>query len=169
MVSNEVMRLEAAHYRELAKQLRQFYVDIDDETLADTLEGESDLPQTIEEVVRSSLEDAAFIVGLKSRLDEVNARLSRLRNRYEKKRELVCWAMGSAGIGKLQVAEFSVSLAQGGQKLEVSDEARVPAIYFVPQPSKLDRMSLQDALKRGEAIEGAYLVQSGPHIVVRTR
>jgi hypothetical protein len=77
--------------------------------------------------------------------------------------------MGSGGIGKLKAADFSVSLAQGGQRLEVTDEAFIPQIYFIPQAPKLDRASLTDALKRGEKIEGSHLVQSGPHIVVRTR
>jgi hypothetical protein len=169
MVSGELLRVEAAHYRELASQLKLNYADIDDETLTDTLEGLSDLPAMIEEVVRSSLEDAALVVGLKSRMDEMAQRLARLKLRYDRKRELACWAMGSAGIGRLQAADFSASLAQGGQKLEVADETRVPEIYFVPQPPRLDRASVTDALKRGEKIEGAYFVQSGPHIVVRTR
>lgn len=169
MYSTEVMRVEAAHYRDLGKQLKLAYADIDDETLTDTLEGLSEFPQMIEEVIRSSLEDGALIVGLKSRLDELGARLSRIKARYDKKRELACWAMGSSGIGKLQAADFSVSLVQGGQRLEITDEALIPEVYFVPQPSKLDRTALQAALKSGEAIGGGHLVQSGPHIVVRTR
>ena len=169
MISNEILRLEAGHYRELAKQLRERYDAIDDETLADTLEGLSDLPQMIEEIVRSSLEDQLLIVGLKARLDEMSERLSRFRARHEKKRELACWAMGSCAIGKLQAADFSVSLTQGGKKLEVTDEGKIPEIYFVPQPPKLDRASLQEALKRGELVEGTQIVQSAPHIVVRTR
>lgn len=169
MPSTEVLRLEAAHYRDLAKQLKLAYGEIDEETLADTLEGLSDFPQMIEEVIRSSLDDGAMIVGLRSRLEEMSARLTRLKARYDKKRELACWAMGSSGIGKLTAADFSVSLAQGGQRLEVTDEAFIPQIYFIPQAPKLDRTSLADALKRGEKIEGSHLVQSGPHIVVRTR
>ena len=169
MQSTEVLRLEAAHYRDLAKQLKLAYGEIDEETLSDTLEGLSDFPQMIEEIVRSSLDDGAMIVGLRSRLEEMSARLTRLKARYDKKRELACWAMGSSGIGKLKAADFSVSLTQGGQRLEITDETVIPQIYFIPQAPKLDRTSLQDALKRGENIEGSHLVQSGPHIVVRTR
>ena len=169
MPSTEVLRLEAAHYRDLAKQLKLAYGEIDEETLSDTLEGLSDFPQMIEEVVRSSLDDGAMIVGLRSRLEEMSARLTRLKARYDKKRELACWAMGSSGIGKLKAADFSVSLAQGGQRLEITDETVIPQIYFIPQAPKLDRTSLADALKRGENIEDSHLVQSGPHIVVRTR
>jgi hypothetical protein len=169
MTSTEILRLEAAHYRELARELKTNFGEIDDETLADTLDGISDLPQMIEEIVRSSLDDAALVVGLKSRLDEMGQRLARFKARYDRKRELACWAMGRAGIGRLHAADFSASLAQGGQRLEVMDEAKVPEVYFVPQAPRLDRTSLQDALKRGEAIEGAHLVQSGPHIVVRTK
>ena len=85
-MNKEVLRLEAAQYRELAAQIKQSYADIDDETLHDTLEGLSNLPDIIESIVRSSLEDDVLIVGLKSRLEDMSARLTRFRLRYEKKR-----------------------------------------------------------------------------------
>lgn len=169
MYSQEFMRTETAHYRALAKQLREDYSDIDDETLADTLQGLSELPDLIEAIVRSSLEDAALITGLKSRLDDMQARIARFRVRYEKKRSLACWAMGSAGMGRFETTDFSVSLAKAGQKLDVSDEKTIPEIFFIPQPAKLDRTSLQEALKRGDVVDGACLVQGAPHIVVRAR
>ena len=135
---------------------------MDDETLKDTLEGISDLPEAVAAVIRSSLDDEAYILGLKSRLDDLQARLARLRERYEKKRALARWAMVEADLDKVMAADLSVSLRKGGEKLEVIDESRVPIDYFVPQPAKLDRKGLTEALKRGEMVNGALLVLADP-------
>jgi hypothetical protein len=169
MISKEVLRLQAAHYRRMAEQLRADCAGIDDETLKDTLEGVSDLPAMIEELIRSSLADGALMTGLKARLEEMDVRLQRLKERHEKKRERAAWAMAAAQMRRLEVEDFSVSLAQGSQKLAILDETKLPAIFFVPQPSKLDRSSLFNTLKRGEAVEGASLILGSPHVAVRTR
>ena len=45
----------------------------------------------------------------------------------------------------------------------------MPEAFFVPQPAKLDRKSLTEALKRGETVNGALLVMADPTISVRVR
>ena len=110
MAYPELLRSEVTHYQILADQLKAQYGEIDDETLADTLEGISDLPDLIKEVVRSSLEDESFISALKGRLDAMQVRLERFKDRVDKKRKIVCWAMGNAGIGALRAEDFSVEL-----------------------------------------------------------
>jgi len=169
MMDKERLRGEAAHYRLLADQLKNDFGELDDETLTDTLQGLSDLPEMIEEIVRSGLDDETLMAALKVRLDEMKSRFARLKSRFERKRELASWAMGSGGIAKLQAADFSVSLCAGAQRLEVTEESKIPEIYFVPQPAKLDRTGLLNAVKRGEAIEGASLVTGQPYIAVNTR
>ena len=76
--------------------------------------------------------------------------------------------MGAAGLPRLQLPDFSVSLRAGLEKLSVEDEGKIDAAYFVPQPPKLDRSVLLAALKRGECVAGAALIQGEPHIAVRT-
>lgn len=169
MLSQSILRNEAAQYQMLREHLKLGYADLDDETLADTLEGISDFPLLIEEIIRSSLEDDVLIQALKARAEQIAARLSRLRERHQKKRELACWALGAAGLGKLKAPDFTVSVSEGALKLEVQDESMVPAIYFVPQPARLDRGAITQALKSGEKIDGARLIQGHPYITVSTR
>jgi hypothetical protein len=169
MNTSENVRYEVRHYVILAAALKERYGEIDDETLKDTLEGISDLPEAVVAVIRSSLDDEAYIVGLKGRLDELQARLSRLRDRYEKKRAIARWAMVEADLDKVMAEDLSVSLREGGERLEVIDERRVPEVFFVPQPARLDRKSLTEALKRGEMVNGALLVMADPTISVRVR
>ena len=169
MSPNDLLRTELSHHLILADQLRASYAEIDHETLRDTLEGVSGLPEAVAAVVRSSLEDEAYIVGLKSRLEDLSARLNRLRERYEKKRALARWAMLEGDLEKVMCEDLSVSLRKGGEKLEVIDEGRVPEAFFVPQPAKLDKKGLIEALKRGEQVNGALLVMAEPTLSVRVR
>jgi hypothetical protein len=169
MPSTELLRSEISHYLILSDQLKALYADIDDETLQDTLEGISDLPDLIKAVIRSSLEDEVMIAALKQRVEDMQARLSRLKDRFDRKRELASWAMSNAEIAKMQTEDFTLSLRQGPPRLEVVDQEKVPAEYFVPQPSRLDRSGLTVALKRGDVIPGALLIEGGMHVAVRVR
>jgi hypothetical protein len=169
MNSPEFLRSELTNYLILAAELKAQFADIDQETLTDTLEGASGLPEAIAAVVRSSLNDAALIEALKGRLEDLDLRLGRFKDRYEKKRALARWAMQEAGLDKVMAEDFSVGLRKGLEKLDVSDEGKIPAQYFVPQPVKLDRKAVLDALKTGNAVTGANLVMGETSIQVRVR
>ena len=168
MISTDVLRTEAGHYRLLADQLKTDYGALDDETLADTLEGLSDLPDLIAEIVRSSLEDQTLVAALKTRLSDMQERAGRLKERIDKKRALAGWAMGAAGLARVQQPDFSVALRPGAEKVVVEDEAQIEPAYLVPQPPRVDRAGLLAALKRGETAQGARLTVGEPHIAVRT-
>jgi hypothetical protein len=169
MLSPMALVGEIQHYQTISLQLRQDFAGIDDETLADTLEGVSLLPDLLSAVVRSSLEDEALMVALKVRVGDMKARLERLEHRQEKKRQLVCGAMAQAGLDKLHAEDFSVSLRQGGARLEIADEGKIPPFFLIPQPPRIDRASLLNLLKRGEQVSGAELKEGSPHIQVRTK
>jgi hypothetical protein len=169
MNSPEFLRSELTNYLILAAELKAQFADIDEETLTDTLEGASGLPEAIAAVVRSSLDDAALIEALKGRLEDLDLRLGRYKDRYEKKRALARWAMREAALDKVMAEDLSVGLRKGVEKLDVSDETQIPQEYFVPQPAKLDRKAVFDALKRGAAIVGAGLVIGDTSIQVRVR
>ena len=74
---------------------------LDDETFCHTAEGITDLHEMIAAVIRSALEAEALRIGLRSRLDDMRERLSRLEPRASKKRELALGAMTEVGLSKL--------------------------------------------------------------------
>jgi hypothetical protein len=168
-MNHPMLQSEAARYHLLSDEIKEAYRGIDDETLVDTLEGLSELPALIEEIVRSTLDDEAMITGLKLRAEAMAARLSRLKERQQKKRQLAAWALGAAGLAKLKADDFSVSLSEGALRLEIKDESVLPPAYLIPQPPRPDRLGISTSLKRGEAVEGAILVQGPPYITVSTR
>ena len=66
----------AATYRAVRDRIRAQDPDIDERTLADTVEGLTDLPQILEAIIRAALEDQALANGLKVRMGEMQERLA---------------------------------------------------------------------------------------------
>ena len=143
--------------------------DLDAETLADTLEGLTDLKEMLAELVRSALEDEALAAALSTRLSEMKARLERFETRAKRKRQLALRTMGEAEMAKLEQPDFTASLRQAAPALEVVAEDKIPAAYWKPQPFKLDRQGLLQALKSGTAIDGACLAPPQQCLSVRTK
>jgi hypothetical protein len=163
------LQTESFRYCELRDRLLAEIPDLDAETLADTLEGITDLREMLAELIRSALEDEALAEGLSTRLNDRKARLERLETRAGRKRQLVLRVMGEADIQKLTQSDFTASLKQGAPTLDVVDEAKVPAAYWKPQPSKLDKQGLLAALKAGVAIGGVAIASGLTQLSVRTR
>jgi Siphovirus Gp157 len=70
---------------------------------------------------------------------------------------------------KISAPDFTASIRAGMPALMVIDEAAVPSIYWEPRDPRLDRQGLLRALKEGEEIAGAALVDPEPVLSVRTK
>jgi hypothetical protein len=160
---------EVPRYQLLKQRLLMDYPDLDQETLADSLEGITDLHEMIAAVIRSALVDEALQGGLRSRIDEMKRRLVRLEERGAKKRELAVEAMTEVGLKRLEQPDFTASTRAGSPALVVVAEGIIPEGYWVPQSPKLDRQSLLAELKRGREIPGAQLSNPKPTLAVRTK
>lgn len=169
MLDKTQLQSEALRYRRVADELKQRYETLDDETLRDTLEGISNLPEMLEAIIRSSLEDDVMAVGLKARLDQMQVRLERYKARYERKREIAAWVMQTSGLAKLEVPDFSLYLRDGALRLAIVEEGAIPASYLVPQPAKIDRTKLMEELRRGNEVPGATLAAGRPFVAVRLK
>jgi hypothetical protein len=163
------VRSEIQRYTRIREWLLQHFPDVDDQTIRDTLEGETNLHEMIAAVIRSALVDEALSAGLRKRLEDMKERLTRLEERGAKKRQLALAAMDEVGLSKLQQSDFTASTRPGSPSLLVTAEGEVPSPYWVPQPPKLDRQALLGQLKRGAEIPGVQLNNPKPVLVVRTK
>jgi len=163
------VRSEIQRYTRIREWLLQHFPDVDDQTIRDTLEGETNLHEMIAAVIRSALVDEALSAGLRKRLEDMKERLTRLDERGAKKRQLALAAMDEVGLSKLQQSDFTASTRPGSPSLLVTAEGEVPSPYWVPQPPKLDRQALLGELKRGADIPGVQLNNPKPVLVVRTK
>ncbi len=163
------MMTELTHHRYLRERLAAAFPDADEETLMDTLEGMTSLTDSLAELLRSSQEDQSLASALRSRMADMQERYSRFEERARKKRVLVCTVMEEAELKKLTEPDFTVSLRPSRAPLMIIDEAAIPGDYWMPQPTKLDRMGLISALSNGRDIAGAVLGNPPMTIAVRTK
>lgn len=156
-------------YQDLRASLLRNYPELDDDTLADTLEGITELPELLSALIRSILEDRTLVAGLTQRLTDMRARHERLSTRIEKKRALALACMRDASITALTQPDYSAFVRKVGPRLEIVAEAQIPSQFWKPQAPTLDRAGLLSALKGGEAIPGAALLTTELQLSVRKR
>lgn len=58
---------------------------------------------------------------------------------------------------KMKDAEYEITFRKS-QAVKVLDEAAIPSGYWIPQPAKMDKAAIRDALKHNNDVPGAELV-----------
>jgi hypothetical protein len=159
----------ATTYRTLRDRIRAQDPQIDEQTLADTVEGLTDLHEILQAVIRAALADEALARGLKCRISDMQCRLDRLEDRASKRRQIAKDVMVELDLKKITAPDFSASLRPGMPALMVLNEDAVPSIYWQPGEPRLKRQVLASDLKEGAEIAGATLSNPEPVLSVRTR
>ena len=159
----------ATTYRAVRERVRALDPELDEQTLADTVEGLTDLHEILAAIVRAALADEALATGLKGRITEMQERLERLQERATKRRQVVKDTMIELDLKKLTAPDFSASIRPGMPALLVIDEQAVPSIYWEPREPRLDRQGLLTELKQGAEITGVTLSNPEPVLSVRTK
>jgi Gp157 protein len=151
------MNLEfaAIAYRAIRDRIRAEEPQIDEQTLADTVEGLTDLHEILTAIIRAALTDEALATGLKGRIAEMEGRLGSLQDRAVKRRQIAKEVMVELDLKKLTAPDFTASIRPGMPALMVIDEAAVPSIYWEPRPPRLNRQELATDLKQGAEIAGS--------------
>ena len=163
------LNFAAIHYRTIWDRLRTEDPQIDEQTLADTVEGLTDLHDILAVVIRAALADQALATGLEGRIAEMFARRDRLQDRAAKRRQIAKDVMVELDLKKLAAPDFTASICPGTPALMVIDEAAVPSIYWEPREPRLNRQGLANDLKRGAEIAGVTLSNPEPVLSVRTK
>ena len=159
----------ATTYRAVRERIRAQDPELDEQTLADTVEGLTDVHEILAAIVRAALADEALASGLKGRIAEMEERRERLEERALKRRQIVKDTMVELDLKKLTAPDFSASIRPGMPALLVTDEAAVPSIYWEPREPRLDRQGLLAELKQGAEITGVTLSNPEPVLSVRAK
>jgi Gp157 protein len=165
----DMLTIATAAYRTVRDRLRTEDPHIDEQTLADTVEGLTDLHEILAAVIRAALADQALANGIEGRIAEMQARRDRLQDRAAKRRQIAKDVMVELDLKKLTAADFTASLRPGTPALMVIDEAAVPSIYWEPREPRLNRQGLVTDLKQGAEIAGVALSNPEPVLSVRTK
>jgi Siphovirus Gp157 len=157
------------HYSTIRERIRTEDPQIDEQTLADTVEGLTDMHEILAAIIRSALTDEALAAGLKGRIGEMQERFDRLQETAAKRRQIAKDVMIELDLKKITAPDFTVSIRPGTPALLVLDEAAVPSIYWEPREPRLNRQELLSELKEGAEIEGVALSNPEPVLSVRTK
>ena len=163
------LTVAAVTYSTVRDRIREQDPQIDEQTLADTVEGLTDLHEILSAIIRAALADQALATGLESRIGEMQARRDRLQDRAAKRRQIAKDVMVELDLKKLAAPDFTASIRPGIPALMVIDEAAVPSIYWEAREPRLNRQGLANDLKQGAEIAGVALSNPEPILSVRTK
>ena len=154
-------------YRAVESQLID--LELDDVTLADTLEGARfPLEQkavSVAMIVRNLESHAAAI---KAARDEMAKREKAAEKRAAWLKDYLLSNMLSAGISKIESPYFNLSIAKNPGAVVVDCESAIPADYFKqPEtpPPVLDKTLVKQAIKDGFEVPGVHVEQSNRLVI----
>lgn len=158
----------AADFRADADKLAE--LDLDDQTLADTLEslsGDLEVKATNTVMLARNLEAAA------AQIKEAEKAMADRRKAIEKRAEGIrCYVLESmlvAGIEKIECPLFRIAVRDNPPSVQIDDERQIPAAYLAdpPPPAPVpDKKLIAQALKDGFDVPGARLAR-GKHLEVK--
>ena len=160
---------EMTRFTELRRRLSRSQPNIGPMDTIRQLEGATDLHEAIAAVIHSALDDEALAKALRARIEDMRQRLSRIELTAEKKREAALNAMEQADMIKLTAADFTASIRINPPSLLITSEAEIPQDFWLPQPPKLNKKGLLDAINSGWAVPGATLSNSKISLTIRTK
>lgn len=161
--------IAAQQHQLLRDRLLAAESDLDEETLADTLEGLTDLHEILAAIIRAALDDEALAESLKDRMATMERRLQRLAERAAQRRRIARETMVETEIKKLTAPDFTVSIRPGSPALVVVDENGIPPQFWEPRSPRLNRQALLVELKRGTVVSGVALSNPEPVLSVRVK
>jgi hypothetical protein len=77
--------------------------------------------------------------------------------------------MEEADIQTILEPDFTVSIKRASPSIVITNEQDIPEPFWVPQPPKLDRRAVLDAMKSGSAVPGAEMANTRIILSVRTK
>ena len=151
----------AAEYRADAEKLAD--MDLDEQTLADTLEGlGGELEVKAQNVIMFTRNLEATAAAIKEAEAQMAARRKALENRAAGLRRYVLENMQFAGIQKIECPFFKLSIRDNPAAVEIYEPGLIPAQFMKqpePPPPSPDKTAIKAAITAGTEVPGAKLTK----------
>ncbi|MGV2085608.1 MULTISPECIES: siphovirus Gp157 family protein [unclassified Rhizobium] len=172
MPADRMIHIQTEAAKRLIVNLRDQGAGDDAELIADSIEGQTNLVEAIEEALSEIDECEILIVGLEEKIKAFDARKKMQKDRAERIRALIEQALVATDQKSMKLAAATISLATRAPALVVETEADIPAKFWIVQERpapKLDKKALTEALKANEIVPGATLDNGSVSLTVRRR
>ena len=140
-------------------------LDLPEEVVRDTIEGlQGDMQEKCTNVAAFIRNTEALAEQIKQAEATMAARRKALENRADRIRQYLLENMLRTGITKIESPWFKIALAKNPPSVVVDDEDTLkfahPEFVKVVTTESLDKAAIKEAIKAGQIVEGAHLVQS---------
>lgn len=151
----------AAEYRADLDRLAD--LDLDPQTVADTLEGmQGELRDKLRAVIAYSLDLDVLATGTEEAAKRLADLAKARRARVTALRDYALNTMQGCGIVEVSTDEFGAKLAKKPASVQIQDASLIPPEYMrtpEPPPPAPDKTAIAAALKLGQAVPGCELQQ----------
>lgn len=138
-------------------------LDLDPQTVADTLEGmQGELHDKLRAVIAYALGMSADAEAQAAAAKRMNDRAKSTAARAEALLDYARTAMQTTGVAEVATDEWAAKLAKKPPSVNITDMSAIPPAYMrqpEPPPAAPDKKAIGDALKSGAIVPGAELVQ----------
>ena len=149
-----------AEFKAVAQKLEE--LELDDQTIADTLEGYS------ADFENKVIAISSFIRNLESTAEAIKqaeadmyARRKTLDSKVEHLKSYVLTNMKAIGMDKVECPLFKVSIRNNAPSVVIEEGLVLPAKFSVTKTVvSPDKKALKEAIEAGEVVEGVSLVRS---------
>lgn len=121
---------------------------------------ECQFEEKVENIVYLLKNMEADIDVLKSEEKRLNEKRKSLERKTESLKDYLFSAFMQTGTERIKYPQFTVSIRNNPESVNVTDITKIPQDYFVPQPPKLNKDGLKKAIKDGMEIDGVELVRN---------
>ena len=138
-------------------------LDLDPQTVADTLEGmQGELRDKLRAVIAYSLDLDVLATGTEEAAKRLADLAKARRARVQALRDYALTTMQATGIAEVATDEFAAKMAKKPPSVQILDAAAIPPAYMrtpEPPPPAPDKTAIAAALKLGQAVPGCELQQ----------
>lgn len=140
-------------------------LDLPEEVVRDTIEGlQGDMQEKCTNVAAFIRNTEALAEQIKQAEATMAARRKALENRADRIRQYLLENMQRTGISKIESPWFKIALSKNQPSVVVDDEDTLkfahPEFVKVVTTESLDKTAIKEAIKAGQIVEGAHLVQA---------
>jgi hypothetical protein len=129
--------------------------EIDEQTFLDTLECIG-AEEKVEGYCQVLKELQADLDKFKTETDRLAARMKTAKNGIDRMKDSLLSFLKASGQNKVKAGTFTVSIGTSEQT-RILDEALIPVEFKIPQPDKVDKTAIKNAIKSGNAVLGAEI------------
>lgn len=170
---HEPINNATARYLDIkAKLIEQYDLAEDDEALADTLEGATDLHDLLLKVAREARRREAMADATAEIMKENAERKARHQRAADGLREAISHALAEAGLKKVEGPDLTLTWRLGSPNVEIVDEAALPA-WATATKTVPDKKAIKEAFSRWPEQEfncpGVVITNPKPVLTIRGR